>query len=126
MAPLSFVFHDVSQLLFLSHYRNYLIFHSFVSLHIKSCVPYLLQAIEEKDWSAFCDLTVADSNEMHAVCLDTFPPCVYMTDTSHAVASLMHQYNDLKTTQGNTNHKVNLKRAVLKWSLCNEYEKNVL
>ncbi len=75
-------------------------------------VPCMLQAIEEKDWPTFCDLTVADSNEMHAVCLDTFPPCVYMTDTSHAVASLLHQYNDLKTTQGNINHKVNFKITI--------------
>ncbi|XP_042242795.1 diphosphomevalonate decarboxylase-like [Homarus americanus] len=66
----------------------------------------MMEAIQDKNWSTFCDLTIADSNEMHAVCLDTFPPCVYMTDTSHAVASLVHQYNEVKIARGDLNHKV--------------------
>ncbi|KAK3865994.1 hypothetical protein Pcinc_028446 [Petrolisthes cinctipes] len=66
----------------------------------------MIKAIKEKDWSEFCDLTMADSNEMHAVCQDTSPPCVYMNDTSHTVAALIHQYNDVKTASGNVNHKV--------------------
>ncbi|KAK8729698.1 hypothetical protein OTU49_008273 [Cherax quadricarinatus] len=66
----------------------------------------MIKAIKDKNWPAFCDLTMADSNEMHAVCQDTFPPCVYMTDTSHAVANLVHQYNDLKISQRDINHKV--------------------
>ena len=35
-----------------------------------------------------------DSNQLHAVCLDTFPPCVYMNATSHAVVDLVHAIND--------------------------------
>jgi diphosphomevalonate decarboxylase len=35
-----------------------------------------------------------DSNQFHAVCLDTYPPAVYLNDTSHAIIRLMHQYND--------------------------------
>lgn len=34
-----------------------------------------------------------DSNQFHAVCLDTFPPNVYMNDTSHAIVNLIHEYN---------------------------------
>ena len=30
---------------------------------------------------------------MHAVCLDTFPPVSYLTDTSHAVIRLVHAIN---------------------------------
>ncbi|ROT84009.1 diphosphomevalonate decarboxylase [Penaeus vannamei] len=66
----------------------------------------MMQAIKEKNWSAFCDLTIADSNEMHAVCQDSFPPCIYMSDTSHAVASLVHQYNEIQISKGNLNNKV--------------------
>ncbi|XP_071536722.1 diphosphomevalonate decarboxylase isoform X1 [Panulirus ornatus] len=73
---------------------------------VKSRIDSMMEAIQEKNWSSFCDLTIADSNEMHAVCQDTFPPCVYMTDTSHAVTSLIHQYNELKIAQGDINHKV--------------------
>ncbi|KAG0717019.1 Diphosphomevalonate decarboxylase [Chionoecetes opilio] len=77
-----------------------------IKVSLPSRIESMMKAIEEKDWPTFCDLTIADSNEMHAVCLDTSPPCVYMTDTSHAVASLIHKYNDLKTDQGDINHKV--------------------
>ena len=31
--------------------------------------------------------------QLHAVCLDTVPPCVYMNDTSHAVAALVEAIN---------------------------------
>ena len=30
---------------------------------------------------------------MHAVCLDTFPPVSYLTDTSHAIIRLVHAIN---------------------------------
>ncbi|XP_037773918.1 diphosphomevalonate decarboxylase-like [Penaeus monodon] len=43
---------------------------------------------------------------MHAVCQDSFPPCIYMSDTSHAVASLVHQYNEIQISKGNLNNKV--------------------
>lgn len=35
-----------------------------------------------------------DSNQFHAICLDTYPPCVYMNDTSHAIVNFIHQYNE--------------------------------
>ena len=62
--------------------------------------------MENKKWSDFCDITMADSNQLHAVCLDTFPPCVYMNDTSHAISNLVHSYNDVKTEQNQLDHKV--------------------
>jgi len=34
-----------------------------------------------------------ESNQMHAVCLDTFPPISYLTDTSHAIIRLVHAVN---------------------------------
>lgn len=52
------------------------------------------QAIIQKDFKTFAELTMTDSNQMHACCLDTHPPCVYMNDVSHAVVSLIHAYND--------------------------------
>ncbi|RLU22873.1 hypothetical protein DMN91_005151 [Ooceraea biroi] len=52
------------------------------------------QAIVEKDFKTFAELTMRDSNQMHAVCLDTYPPCVYMNDTSHGIVNLVHAYND--------------------------------
>ncbi|RXG68117.1 Diphosphomevalonate decarboxylase, partial [Armadillidium vulgare] len=66
----------------------------------------MLKAIKTKDWSSFCDLTMADSNEMHAVALNTFPPCVYMNDTSHAIADFVHQYNAIKIKEEREEQKL--------------------
>ncbi|KAK6135924.1 hypothetical protein DH2020_030342 [Rehmannia glutinosa] len=41
------------------------------------------EAIKNRDFPAFARLTCADSNQFHAVCLDTLPPIFYMNDTSH-------------------------------------------
>ena len=34
-----------------------------------------------------------DSNQLHAVCLDTYPPCVYMNTISHNIVQLVHEFN---------------------------------
>lgn len=61
------------------------------------CVPNrvteISKAILNKNFAAFGELTMKESNQFHAVCLDTYPPCVYMTDLSHSVAELVHKYN---------------------------------
>ena len=41
-----------------------------------------------------------DSNNMHAVCLNSYPPIKYMNDTSHDIVNLVHEYNELQTNQG--------------------------
>lgn len=46
-----------------------------------------------KDFESFAEVTMRDSNQFHAVCMDTYPPAVYMNDTSHAVASFVHLFN---------------------------------
>lgn len=51
------------------------------------------KAILEKDFQSFAELTMRDSNQFHAVCLDTYPPIFYMNDTSRAIIQLVHEYN---------------------------------
>lgn len=41
------------------------------------------EAIKSRNFESFARLTCADSNQFHAVCLDTSPPIFYMNDTSH-------------------------------------------
>nr|KJB78631.1 hypothetical protein B456_013G012400 [Gossypium raimondii] len=41
------------------------------------------EAIQNRDFASFAKLACADSNQFHAVCLDTLPPIFYMNDTSH-------------------------------------------
>lgn len=52
------------------------------------------QAIINKDFKSFAELTMKDSNQFHAVCLDTYPPCIYMNDISNSIINFVHSYND--------------------------------
>lgn len=60
-------------------------------------VPARLEAIEAaykaKDFDTFGRITMADSNQFHATCLDTFPPIFYMNDTSRYIIGLVHRLN---------------------------------
>ncbi|KAL0089189.1 diphosphomevalonate decarboxylase [Phycomyces blakesleeanus] len=51
------------------------------------------KAILAKDFESFGELTMRDSNQFHAVCLDTFPPIFYLNDTSRGIMRLIHEYN---------------------------------
>lgn len=61
-----------------------------VPLHIKA----ITRAILDRDFSTFGEITIKESNQFHAICLDTYPPCVYMNDQSHNIAHFIHKYND--------------------------------
>lgn len=51
------------------------------------------RAIADRDFTAFAHLTMRDSNQFHAVCLDTYPPIFYMTDVSRAAVRLVEHIN---------------------------------
>ncbi|CAH0561340.1 unnamed protein product [Brassicogethes aeneus] len=55
----------------------------------------MITSIKNKDFHNFAKLTMQDSNQFHATCLDTYPPCVYMNDVSHSISGLVHKYNEL-------------------------------
>jgi len=69
----------------------------FLKFRAKHIVPErtetMAKAIKEKDFDTFAELTMKDSNSLHSVCLDTFPPCVYMNQVSHSVIELVHKIN---------------------------------
>ena len=70
---------------------------------ITSIVPerinQILEAIEQKDFTVFAELAMKDSNNLHACCLDTFPPISYLTPESFKVIDAVHEYN---TSMGRT------------------------
>ncbi|KAM7424025.1 hypothetical protein PAMA_000405 [Pampus argenteus] len=53
----------------------------------------MIEAVHRKDFAAFADLTMKDSNQFHATCLDTYPPIFYLNSVSHQVINLVHRYN---------------------------------
>jgi diphosphomevalonate decarboxylase len=53
-------------------------------------------AFKERNFSEFGLITMADSNQFHATCLDTYPPIFYLNDTSREIINLVHKYNSAK------------------------------
>lgn len=64
----------------------------------------MTQAILDRDFETFAKLTMQDSNNFHACCLDTNPPIFYLNDTSRACIRLVEDLNKLagKTIAGYT------------------------
>ncbi|XP_068154886.1 diphosphomevalonate decarboxylase [Drosophila tropicalis] len=54
----------------------------------------LTEAIQLRDFNTFAEITMKDSNQFHAIALDTYPPCVYMNDVSHSIVNFVHAYNE--------------------------------
>ncbi|XP_063169028.1 diphosphomevalonate decarboxylase [Candoia aspera] len=53
----------------------------------------MIRHIRQRDFEAFGELTMKESNQFHATCLDTFPPLFYLNDTSKQVIALVHRFN---------------------------------
>ncbi|KAM4614590.1 diphosphomevalonate decarboxylase isoform 1-T2 [Discoglossus pictus] len=53
----------------------------------------MIAAIKQRDFEAFGQLTMKDSNQFHATCLDTYPPIFYLNQVSQRIISLVHRYN---------------------------------
>ncbi|KAJ7638319.1 GHMP kinase [Roridomyces roridus] len=64
---------------------------------IKEVVPQRMKdisaAIIARDFDRFAEITMADSNQFHAVALDTSPPIFYMNDVSRSIIAVIEEYN---------------------------------
>lgn len=71
---------------------------------IKEVVPArmkaIIEAIKSHDFDTFATITMQDSNQFHAVALDTDPPIFYMNDVSRAIIALIVEYNRASITAG--------------------------
>ena len=63
------------------------------SKHIQA----LREALVGKDFPKFCEVVTRESNQLHAVCLDTLPPIFYMNSTSKNIAAKIKQLNSKET-----------------------------
>ena len=57
-------------------------------------------AIQARDFDRFASITMADSNNFHATCLDTTPPIFYMNDVSRAIVQLTEELNRASEEEG--------------------------
>ncbi|MEE6500463.1 hypothetical protein FKM82_003792 [Ascaphus truei] len=68
-----------------------------LKLRAQSVVPErmaeMIESIRQRDFEAFGQLTMKDSNQFHATCLDTYPPIFYLNHVSQRVISMVHRYN---------------------------------
>nr|CAH8868744.1 unnamed protein product [Trichobilharzia regenti] len=53
----------------------------------------IIDALKSRDFSALAEATMRESNQLHAVCLDTWPPCVYLNHISQCLMEFVHQIN---------------------------------
>ncbi|KAI5462061.1 GHMP kinase [Mariannaea sp. PMI_226] len=64
---------------------------------IKTVVPANMasmeDAIKNKDFAKFAEVTMRDSNSFHATCADTYPPIFYMNDISKAAIRAVEHIN---------------------------------
>ncbi|RWS18258.1 diphosphomevalonate decarboxylase-like protein, partial [Leptotrombidium deliense] len=58
----------------------------------------ITKAILEKDFNTFATITMKDSNQIHAIFQDTWPPIRYMNDISCSVVRMVHAYNQFYGT----------------------------
>lgn len=65
---------------------------------IKDVVPQrfeqMKKSILERDFPTFAELTMKDSNQFHATCLDTYPPIFYMNHVSMAAVRAVEYINE--------------------------------
>ncbi|KAJ3275493.1 diphosphomevalonate decarboxylase [Terramyces sp. JEL0728] len=69
------------------------------------------KAIAEQDFDSFAEITMADSNQFHAVCLDSYPPIFYLNDISKAVIKVVTAFNDKFTHTDENGQKKGYKAA---------------
>nr|XP_026693140.1 diphosphomevalonate decarboxylase [Ciona intestinalis] len=65
---------------------------------IENIVPHrikvLKQAVLEKDFCLFAEICMKESNQLHAICMDTFPPLRYLNNVSEKIMNFVYSYNE--------------------------------
>ncbi|XP_063986399.1 diphosphomevalonate decarboxylase isoform X2 [Diachasmimorpha longicaudata] len=78
--------------------KNAVLTSELLKYRAEHCVPKRVEemqrAILSKNFEKFAELMIKDSNQMHAICLDTSPPCFYLNNVSFSVIDLIHAYNE--------------------------------
>lgn len=78
--------------------KNSILTSSLMLHRVSSVVPKrveeITKAILNKDFNTFAEITMKDSNQFHAVCLDTYPPIHYLNVNSYRIIEFVHTYND--------------------------------
>ncbi len=63
---------------------------------INETIEDTIRAVEKRDFESFAKLIIKESNNMHAVMLDTYPPIMYLNDNSRKVIDKIIELNENK------------------------------
>lgn len=66
---------------------------AYVHVVVNERLAAIEHAYKNKDFPTFGKLTMQDSNQFHATCLDTYPPIFYLNEVSRKIIGLVHVYN---------------------------------
>lgn len=69
------------------------LFQQRISTVVPANMAALEKAVHERDFPAFAEVTMRDSNSFHASCADTYPPIFYMNDASRAAIRAVEAVN---------------------------------
>lgn len=82
---------------------------------VEHVIPDRLKEIEaaylKKDFNTFGRLVMQDSNQFHAICMDSYPPIFYINDTSRLIIKLVHALNSYSNNDSNSSDCNNIKAA---------------
>jgi diphosphomevalonate decarboxylase len=56
-------------------------------------IDQLKQSLSEMDFHTFAEVTIRESNQLHAVCLDTLPAIFYMNNASKLIVNTVRDLN---------------------------------
>ena len=56
-------------------------------------IEQLKNSIKLKNFAQFSQIVMRDSNEFHAICLDSYPPLIYLNDKSREIIDKCHEMN---------------------------------
>jgi diphosphomevalonate decarboxylase len=62
--------------------------------YVEGALKEVEEAIREKDFETVARIVMKESNNMHAVILDTYPPILYLNDVSKEIIYAIHDLND--------------------------------
>ncbi len=65
--------------------------------YLPAAIDSMVEAIKEKNFELFAEITMKDSDNMHACMADTKPPIIYMNETSKKIIDVVKELNAAST-----------------------------